>query len=381
MTTVPTPAPLSLRRFFGRLRDPRRNHLKKHLLLDIVGVTLCAVLAGANDWQQVVTFATYRRNWLETFLALPNGIPSHDTLERVFDLLDPYAFLGCFQRWVGALAGTLNVGHIAIDGKTLRRSGNACKGWKALHLVSAWAAQCHLSLGQVAVDCKSNEITAIPLLLELLDLHGALVTIDAMGCQKEIARQIVDGGGDYVFTVKENQPHLLQDIQHKIAEVLDKGSAAGHLDQWEMKDHGHGRQEIRTYLTITDLEGIRHLEDWKGIKVIGMCLSEREVNGQRSDEARYFIGSRKMSAQAYGQTIRDHWGIENRLHWQLDITFREDSNRVQKRHGAENLALLRRLAVSLLKRHPSKLSLACKRLAAALNPAFLEEILTLGCKL
>jgi predicted transposase YbfD/YdcC len=163
MTNVPNSSPLSLRCFFGRLRDPRRNHLKLHLLLDLVGITLCAVLAGANDWQQVVTFATYRQAWLATFLALPNGIPSHDTFERVFDRLDPAAFQRCFQRWVEALAGTLNLGHIAIDGKTLRSSGNAPKGWKALHLVSAWAAQCHLSLGQVAVDSKSNEITAIPL--------------------------------------------------------------------------------------------------------------------------------------------------------------------------------------------------------------------------
>jgi predicted transposase YbfD/YdcC len=381
MTTAPTTAPLSLRCFFGRLSDPRRNHLKRHLLLDIIGITLCAVLAGANDWQQIVTFATHRRAWLETFLALPNGIPSHDTLERVFDHLDLYAFQACFQRWVEALAGTLGLGHIAIDGKALRGSGNATKGWKALHLVSAWATQCHLSLGQVAVDTKSNEITAIPLLLELLDLHGALVTIDAMGCQKAIARQIVDGGGDYLLNVKDNQPHLLEDIQNTIADVLDKGSADNQYQQWEIEEKGHGRREKRTYLIITDLEGIRHREEWKGLKVIGMCLSEREHNGKRSDEVRYFIGSREMNAQAYGQTLRAHWGIENNLHWQLDIVFREDGNRVQRRNGATNLALLRRLAVSLLKQHPSKLSLPCKRLAAALTPAFLEEILASGCKL
>lgn len=380
MTISPTAPPLSLRRFFGRLRDPRRHHLKRHLLLDIVGITLCAVIAGANDWQQIVTFARHRRDWLATFLALPNNIPSHDTLERVFDRLDPSAFLACFQRWVEALAGSLGLGHIAIDGKTLRGSGNGPKGWKCLHLVSAWASQCHLSLGQVAIDDKSNEITAIPRLLELLDLQGALVTIDAMGCQKEIAREIIDGGGDYLLTVKENQPRLLEDIQNKIADVLDGKSGAGKYQQWESVDQGHGRREKRSYLTITDLEGIRDRQLWKGLKVIGMCVNECERNGKRGEDVRYFIGSREMSAQAYGEALRYHWGIENNLHWQLDITLREDSNRVQRRHGTENLALVRRLAVSLLKRHPSQDSLACKRLAAAVNPVFLEEILAAGCK-
>lgn len=187
---------LSIARFFTRLRDPRRRHLRRHLLLDLVVITLCAVIAGANDWQQVVTFAVQRQAWLQTFLALPNGIPSHDTFERVFDRLDPLVFQGCFSQWAEGLAQTLGLKQIAIDGKTLRRSGNTVKGWKPLHVVSAWATRCQLSLGQVAVDEKSNEITAIPRLLDLLDLHGALVTIDAMGCQKDIAAKIVAGGGD-----------------------------------------------------------------------------------------------------------------------------------------------------------------------------------------
>jgi hypothetical protein len=191
-----TPATLSVAQFFTRLRDPRRRHRRRHLLLDIVVLTLCAVIAGANDWQQVVTFATKRRTWLATFLALPNGMPSHDTLERVFDRLDPHAFQACFRQWIEALAERLGLGQIASDGKTLRGSGNAPKGWKPLHIVSAWATQCHLSLGQVTVDEKSNEITAIPRLLELLDVHSALVTIDAMGCQTESAEKIVEGGGD-----------------------------------------------------------------------------------------------------------------------------------------------------------------------------------------
>jgi predicted transposase YbfD/YdcC len=368
-------------RYFTRLRDPRRKHLKRHLLIDIIVVAICAVIAGADDWQQVVTFALHRRAWLQTFLALPNGIPSHDTFERVFERLDPQAFQACFRQWVEALAQTLGLGHIAIDGKTLRHSGNVPKGWRPLHLVSAWASQVHLSLGQVAVEQKSNEITAIPRLLELLDLHGALVTIDAMGCQKEIAKQIIEGGGDYVLAVKDNQPHLLADIQERLGQALDRYLKGLCCDTYETTECGHGRQEKRSYLILTNPEGIRNQETWAGLKVIGMCRSERVLNGKRSDEVRYFIGSRVMTAKEYGAALRDHWGIENNLHWQLDVTFGEDANRVQRRHGAENLALVRRLALALLKRHPGKESMACKRLAAACNTDFLEEILKSGCNL
>jgi len=338
-------------------------------------MALCAVIAGANDWQQVVTFARCRHDWLQTFLALPHGIPSHDTFERVFDRINPQAFQACFRHWIEALTSCLGFKHIAIDGKTLRHSGNAPKGWKALHLVSAWATDYQLSLGQVAVDHKSNEITAIPLLLELLDLHGALVTIDAMGCQKEIAQQVIDGGGDYVLSVKDNQPHLLEDIQGCLEKALDNNLEGVAHDSYETADRGHGRVEKRSYLILTEFEGIRHQEAWADLKVIGMCTRERTVAGKTTDETHYFIGSRLASAQVYGEALRNHWGIENNLHWQLDVTFREDENRVQRRHGAENLALLRRLALVLLKRHASKESMACKRLAAALDPAFLEEIL------
>jgi predicted transposase YbfD/YdcC len=368
-------------RFFTRLRDPRRRHRKLHLLIDIISISICAVIAGANDWQQVVTFAQNRQAWLSTFLALPNGVPSHDTFERVFDRLDPQAFQACFRQWVEALAQTLGLGHIAIDGKTLRHSGNTVKGWRPLHVVSAWASAAHLSLGQVAVDKKSNEITAIPKLLELLDLHGALVTIDAMGCQKEIAKQIVAGGGDYILPVKDNQPNLLADIRECIAKALDCNCKDYCWDRWDTVEKGHGRQEQRSCLILSNPMGIRNAKAWEGLQVIGMCISEREVQGEWSEEVRYFIGSRKMSAQEYGTALRKHWGIENNLHWHLDITFGEDANRVQRRHGAENLGLVRRLAVALLKRHASKMSMKCKRLAAACNTDFLEEILQTGCNL
>jgi predicted transposase YbfD/YdcC len=371
---------LSVTHYFARLRDPRREHLKQHLLIDIIVIALCGVICGANDWQQVVTVARRRRAWLQTFLELPNGIPSHDTLERVFDRIDPGAFQACFRQWVEALAHTLGLGHIAIDGKTLRHSGNTPKGWRPLHVVSAWATQCHLTLGQVVVDQKSNEITAIPRLLELLDVHGALVTIDAMGCQKEIAKKIVDGGGDYILAVKENQPNLLGDIQACLGEALDSDFEGCRYDTYETEDRAHGRQETRSYLILVDPEGIRNEEAWEKLRVVGMCTRERVVAGKKTEEAHYFIGSRVMKARQYGEALRGHWGIENNLHWQMDLTFGEDASRVQRRHGAENLALVRRLALALLKRHPSKDSVACKRLSAALDTDFLEEILCAGCK-
>jgi predicted transposase YbfD/YdcC len=375
-----TPA-LSLNRYFSPLRDPRRPHRRRHLLLDLIAMTLCAVIAGADDWQQVVTFARRRRDWLATFLALPGGIPSHDTFERVFDRLDPHAFQACFRRWVTALADALGLTHIAIDGKTLRGSGNGPNSWGPLHLVSAWATDCQLSLGQVAVADKSNEITAIPQLLELLDLNGALVTIDAMGCQKEIAKKIVAGGGDYLLAVKDNQPHLLEDVRTCLLAALAGDEGAAPCDSHTTHDRGHGREEMRCCVIVTDPKGIRNREAWAGLKVVGMCRSERTVAGKTSEEVRFFIGSRAMSAQEYAVGLRGHWGIENNLHWQLDITFAEDNNRVQRRHGAENLALLRRLALTLLKQHPDKQSVACKRLAAALDPHFLEEILRYSGKM
>jgi predicted transposase YbfD/YdcC len=371
-------SPLAVCKHFARLRDPRRRHLRRHLLIDILVIALCAVICGANDWQQIVTFAHGRYEWLQTFLALPNGIPSHDTFERVFDRLDPAAFLACFQQWVEALARGLGLKHVAIDGKTLRHSGNAARKLGPLHVVSAWATDGHLTLGQVAVDAKSNEITAIPRLLKLLDIHGALVTIDAMGCQKAIARKVLDGGGDYVLSVKDNQPHLLADIQESVNRALDRGREGVDYETWQSEDRGHGRQETRSYLIVTDLDGIRDRAEWSGLNVIGMYTSTRIVHGKRSDEAHYFIGSRRASARAYGEALRGHWGIENGLHWQLDLTFGEDASRVQRRHGAANLALVRRLALALLKRQAGKASMACKRLSAALNTAFLEEVLLVG---
>ena len=364
---------LSIPTYFAKLTDPRRAHRRLHRLQDILVIALCAVIAGAQDWQDIVTFGRKRLDWLRRFLELPHGIPSHDTFERVFDRLQPQAFHACFLQWVRAVSAALGIKHVAIDGKTLRGSGSARLG--PLHLVSAWATAQHLSLGQVAVDAKSNEITAIPALLELLDLAGAVVTIDAMGCQKAIAQKIADQGADYVLTVKENQEHLLADIQSCFERAFDSDlTGVGH-DSYARRERGHGREEYRCYTVLYTTEGLRQAADWAGLKTIGMCYSERTVQGQTTTEVRYFIASKKASARYFGTVLRNHWRIENSLHWQLDVTFGEDGNRVRRRHGAENLALLRRLTLSLLKPHPAQLSIAKKRFAAALDPDFLEEIL------
>jgi predicted transposase YbfD/YdcC len=365
-------ARLAIHTYFRNLKDPRRA--PRHRLLDIFGIAICAVISGANDWQQIVTFARQRRDWLQRFFTLANGIPCHDTFERVFDRINPRAFTTAFGQWMQALADAVGIRQVAIDGKTLRRSGSPSRGLGPLHLVSAWATENHLALGQAAVDGKSNEITAIPALLELLDLHGALVSIDAMGCQKAIARTIIASGGDYVLTVKENQGHLLADIQQSFRDACENEFAGMAHGTYETRERGHGREEYRCYTVLHWTAGLRNHEEWAGLTTIGMCYSQRTEGEKISEETRYFIGSKVAGARYYGKALRNHWGIENGLHWQLDVTFREDSNREQGRNGAANLALVRKLALSLLKQHSSKESMACKRLHAALDVDFLQEV-------
>src|SRR5262245_12281637 len=257
-TQAPCSPDLSIPRYFRKLKDPRRRHRRLHRLHDIIVIALCAVIAGAQDWQEIETFGRKRKDWLRRFLPLPNGVPSHDTFERVFDRLRPQAFQACFQEWVRAVGAALRIKHVAIDGKTVRGSGSATLG--PLHLVSAWATAQRLSLGQVAVDAKSNEITAIPALLELLELNGALVTIDAMGCQKAIARKIIDQGGHYALVVKDNQEHLLEDIQQAFIRALDTDFAGLDHDVYQKRERGHGRQEYRCYTVLHSTEGIRNAD-------------------------------------------------------------------------------------------------------------------------
>ncbi len=369
---------LAIEHHFRRLQDPRRRHRRLHRLLDIVVIAICAVLCGADNWQEIATFGQCRLDWLKRFLALPHGIPSHDTFERVFDRLDPRAFQACFRSWVSALGVHLELPHIAIDGKTLRHSGRG--GLGPLHIVSAWAAARHLVLGQEAVAEKSNEITAIPRLLGLLDLAGALVTIDAVGCQTAIAAQIIGQGGDYVLAVKDNQPTLYAAVQQVFDELLSADSTPLDHRTRQTSERDHGRTEAREYHVVSlPADFAARFPEWEGLQSLGMVLSERQVGDQEPGcEARFFISSSPPRVRRFAQAVRQHWGIENSLHWHLDLTFGEDASRLSKRHAAENFALLRRLALSLLKRHPEKKSIACKRFAAALDTEFLEEILRLA---
>jgi predicted transposase YbfD/YdcC len=369
-----TPSVASIKKHFRRLRDPRVQGRTKHLLIDRVVLALCGVIANCDDWPDIVLFAQQRETCFRRFLRLPGGIPSHDTFERVFAALDPRALEACCLAWLRAVAGLASVEHIAIDGKSLRGSAHGKLG--ALHVVSAWATQAHVSLGQVAVDGKGNEITAIPKLLELLDLNGALVTIDAIGCQKAIAKKIVGRGGDSILVAKANQERLLEDIHATVERALDGEQAAGKVRQCLTRERGHGRDEERHCIVIEDVEGIRDRSAWPQLRVVGMCRRERTVNGTTTEEVCYFIGSRRMAARRYLATLRGHWGIENNLHWQLDVSFPEDASRVENRHGAANLSLFRKLALSLLKQNPRQESIARKRKAAAVDPDFLAEIVT-----
>jgi predicted transposase YbfD/YdcC len=373
-----TPRVGSLKKHFRGLPDPRVVGRTRHLLFDIIVIAICAVIANCDDWPDIAVFAKKRQAWFTGFLKLPGGIPCHDTFERVFAALDPRAFERCCLAWLREVAGLLGVDHIAIDGKTLRGSTDSRLG--PLHLVSAWATQAHLTLAQVAVDGKSNEITAIPQVLELLDLHGALVTIDAIGCQKAIAKQVVAGGGDYVLIVKGNQEHLLEDIQETVGRALDGELPERVVRLHTTRERGHGRHEERSCVVVQQVAGIRDRAAWPHLTTVGMCRRERAVNGQTSEEVCYFIGSRRMAAYRYAQALRQHWGIENNLHWQLDVSFHEDASRTENRHGAANLALIRKLALALLKQHPQKDSIARKRKTAALDPDFLAETLAGAAK-
>jgi predicted transposase YbfD/YdcC len=373
------PSPVSLLYHFADLDDPRSDHTKLHGLLDLIALTLCAVVAGADAWTDVETYGLHKQGWLETFLDLPNGIPSHDTLGRVFAALDPAAFQRCFVSWMHAVVGASRGRLVAIDGKALRHSFDTAKGKSAIHLVSAWASANHLLLGQQAVADKSNEITAIPELLKLLDLQGALVTIDAMGCQKQIAADIVAGGGDYVLAVKENQPTLYADLQRVFLDGLEEDFAGLEHRSWSAAEQGHGRTEERHYHIVAVPEHLaaKHAE-FAGLRTFGMVFSERQVGaGPLVCETRFYISSLRPQVKVFAGAVRGHWSVENNLHWVLDVAFQEDASRVRKDHGPENLGLVRRIALSLLKRAPTKkkVGIACKRKQAGWNDEFLVQVL------
>jgi predicted transposase YbfD/YdcC len=372
---------------FTDLADPRREQGRIHRLDEIVFIATCAVLCGADNWVQIADYAHSKIDWLQTFLTLPGGVPSHDTFRRVFCLLDPVAFQRCFSSWIAALMARKGLTPlatdppeltpIAIDGKAQRGSARRTVGRSALHVVSAWAVENRLTLGQVATDAKSNEITAIPELLELLDLKGAVVTIDAMGCQKEIAADIVAGGGQFVLAVKENQPHLYEDIKRAFEEALDQGEPGVDFTECQTEEIRSGRQETRTCCVITHPRGIRDARLWAGLTAIVMVISHREIQGVASDEIRYFIGSTAGTAEDYLRWVRGHWGIENSLHWVLDVCFREDDQRHWAGNSAQNLAWLRKLALCLLKaeKNSKGQSIATRRLTAGWKNDYLLRVL------
>jgi predicted transposase YbfD/YdcC len=374
--------PTSISEYFGGLTDPRRDHLKEHRLIDIVTITLCAVISGADDWVNVATFGRAKEAWLRTFLALPGGIPSHDTFGRVFARLNPEELRRCFLSWVSAVVGPPGAQIVAVDGKTLRGSHDRHRGTSALHLVSAWATASDLVIAQVAVDAKSNEITAIPALLRLLSLEGATVTIDAMGCQTAIAAQIVEQGADYVLTLKDNQPTLHARVRQTFADA--DAATAKTLNLADLVPHDvtemhHDRLERRRCRVIGDPAYLAYIDPdrrWANLASVVCITSTRRGGDTTTTEDRHYLSSLPPDAARLAHTIRSHWGIENRLHWVLDVAFREDASTVRLGHAPENLASIRHLALNLLRQErSSKGSIATKRFRAALDDSYLCSIL------
>jgi predicted transposase YbfD/YdcC len=362
---------------FENLTDPRVKRTRRHILQDILVIALCAMIANANTWVDIERFGKSKLDLLRRFLALPNGIPSHDTFSRVFARLDPAALLVCLHNWLNELREKLGGTHVAIDGKTLRGSHDGEVRPNALHLVSAWATEARLFLAQLAVDQKSNEITAIPQLLELLDLEGDTVTIDAMGCQKEIAKAIIDKKANYVLQVKDNQPTLHAAISEAFIAMADDDYSESSLRRFRTVDRDHGREETRDYFIVDVPASLPCADEWAGLKSIGMVLRTRKEGDNISEEVAYYITSLEPQVKAFARVVRGHWGIETTLHWSLDVTFSEDQSRVRKDRGPENLAMLRRLVVSILQQDTScKASLRGKRLIAGWNDEALLKILT-----
>lgn len=363
---------------FSELEDPRRYN-RRHLLHDIIVIAICAAICGADDWVAVADFGRAKQSWFEEFLELPHGIPSHDTFGDVFKLLDPEQFRRFFIQWVQAVNETTGGQVVPIDGKKLRRSHDKTLGKNAIHMVSAWASENHVVLGQIKVDDKSNEITAIPQLLDLLEISGCIVTIDAMGCQKEIARKIVkEKDADYVLALKGNQGGLFEDVKSLFERAQKIGFANCKYHRTEEK--GHGRLEVRECWTLSDpeyLASIRSLADWSDLQTIIMVKSERLVNDKRSEERRYYIASLSGDAEQASRAVRGHWGIENKVHWVLDIAFREDECRIRKGNGAQNFAVLRHIALNLLKQEKTaKCGIKNKRLKAGWNESYLLRVLS-----
>lgn len=362
--------------YFVDQPDPRSPINRRHLLLDVIVISICGVLAGADGPAAIALWARAHADWLRQHLELPNGIPSRDTVRRVLERLNPAAFQQCFSAWLELLMGDDEVRLLNIDGKTLRRSHDRKNKLGPLHLVSVWASERGLTLGQVATAEKSNEITAIPLLLDLVGVKGAMVTIDAMGCQKAIAQKIVDLGGDYVLPVKGNQGRLEQAVEKFFDEHLEDDFARIKVSRFETEERRHGRLERRSYFQAEAPETLAERQEWAGLRTLGLVIRRREIDAKETGEVQAYISSAKRNVKLFARAVRGHWGIENTCHWSLDMTFREDESRARDRRLAENLAWLRRFALGLLKQHPDgKTSLAMKRRLAGWSSTFLAEVL------
>ena len=368
----------AIEQHFGDLTDPRIDRTKLHKLLDILVIAICAVIAGADNWEDIADFGRAKIDWFKRFLELPNGIPSHDTFNRVFARLDPQEFRNGFMSWISAVSEVMGGQVIAIDGKVLRRSHDRGIGKAAIDMVSAWASANRLVLGQVKVDDKSNEITAIPQLLRALEVSGCIVTIDAIGCQTEIAEMIIDKEADYVLSLKENQGHLFEDVQRLFDDLENSQYKAYAYDYDKTVNKNHGRIEIRECWTISDPEVLRHLrgfENWKNLSTVSRIRAQRLMGDKRSCEDRYHIAS-ITGAKRVLWAVRSHWGVENELHWTLDIAFDEDRCRVRKDNGAENFAILRHIALNLLKQEQTCMrGIKGKRLLAAWKEDYLLKVL------
>jgi predicted transposase YbfD/YdcC len=363
---------------FIKIEDPRTdNHNRRHELIDILVITILATICGADTWVDIEEFAESKEEWLKTFLKLPHGIPSHDTFGRIFSLMDPEEFEECFINWIISLSVDLNKEIIAIDGKTLRGSHNRKRGQKALHLVSAWAAENRVMLGQIKTLEKSNEIDAIPKLLDLIDIKNSIVTIDAMGCQKKIAKKIITQEADYVLSLKENQETLYNDVVSILAQGEERQFKKMLNRRKIEKVRDHGRIETRRYTIVSARDPLMFSLRWPGLKSIGMLEITRTVNHEVIRSTRYFLTSLEYhQIDDFMRAVRQHWHIEINLHWSLDVSFREDLNRVRIGHAPENLAIVRRIALNLLKQEKTnKRGISCRRKVAGWSNQYLLRVL------